>query len=84
MSSSYFEQGNVYVLEVITKQAVNNCVNFCKAKTACKYINYYRPANVCFLVGVIGNIQIAKENFLESAPGFYFGAKEDWDMVCYF
>jgi hypothetical protein len=81
LNSNAFDDGSLYVIEFVTRRAINDCIDLCKAKKACKFINFYRLANLCSLIGVIGNKHVQIENYLEIAPGYYFGAKEKWNMV---
>ncbi|XP_053374796.1 versican core protein-like [Mercenaria mercenaria] len=71
---------NVYSFETLAGQGIRDCIESCKAKKLCKFINFDRRGKLCFLIGVKNDAILSVENYLEVKPGFYFGAKQEWSM----
>lgn len=69
---------NVYYFDIFLQIRIEDCIQECKARKMCRYINYIPNAHVCFLVAVNNTTQ---EAYIETKAGFILGRKLDWDMV---
>jgi hypothetical protein len=75
---------NIYIFETILIMGIDDCVEICKAKSMCKYVNFKVNGKVCSLIGVEENIQDAgfdPNNKIEKREGYILGKKTDWDLV---
>lgn len=70
-----------FISEAILLVGLKDCVENCKATKGCKYINYDRPATVCYFIGVQGGDDPTVTNSLVQRKGHIFGDKSEWNLV---
>ena len=75
---------NLYTFETVLGIGIEQCVQTCKIKKRCKYINYRVPIHGCFLVGLVNNQHSSYEDVLEKKAGYVFANMSDWNMVLLF
>ncbi|XP_060608049.1 uncharacterized protein LOC132760157 isoform X2 [Ruditapes philippinarum] len=78
----------ISTFETISSISVGNCVNSCKARKRCEFINYNVHYKACFLIGLINATDVHKlqqynVTVLESKSGYVFGNKSEWKMENY-
>ncbi|XP_053374918.1 sushi, von Willebrand factor type A, EGF and pentraxin domain-containing protein 1-like [Mercenaria mercenaria] len=80
MKTDFHDDMAVYNFETLTGQSINGCIELCKRKKRCKFINYERRPNLCFLIGIKNEANFQIGDYLEVKPGYYFGDKNEWNM----
>lgn len=71
-----------YTFEWLTMVSIKDCIEACKSRKTCQYINYDVRPHLCALIrpqeGHKGNICPNTE----IKPGYVYGNKSEWSMVC--
>ena len=72
----------IFIFEYILNKGIDYCIDSCKAKSMCKYINFHVNADLCSLIGVANSNETGLyDDKIETKKGYIFGRKQDWNMV---
>ena len=75
---------NIYVFKTVLNKGLNHCVEECKARKNCEYINFEIRTRICYLIGVNvidGGTLNGHNERIHTKQGYVFGKKEEWNMV---
>ncbi|XP_045159770.2 versican core protein-like [Mercenaria mercenaria] len=75
-----------FIFETILSQGIGHCVESCKAKKMCEYINFNVDADACFLIGVRNSQESSEsspDDRIEKKKGYILGKKKDWNLETY-
>ncbi|XP_060552955.1 macrophage mannose receptor 1-like isoform X1 [Ruditapes philippinarum] len=71
---------NIYIFETILMKGLDHCIESCKTKAMCEYINFEVNANMCSLIGVEKNVSDDPDEKIEKKKGHVLGKKKDWNL----
>jgi hypothetical protein len=76
---------NIYIFETILMKGLDYCIESCKTKAMCEYINFKVNADVCSLIGMEKEVSdestFHPDEKIEKKKGYVLGKKKDWDLV---
>ena len=72
----------VQVFETKQGLSANKCIEECKLRKRCRFVNYHKYAMLCYMIGMIAKVDYhdVTLNF-SSSNGFIYADKSEWNMV---